>query len=207
MRFLGNVLLLFLAATLISGCGHSPSGSAEQAASPGGGGATPASVAKGPVPNFDTEPLTDADVTLYLDVMKAAADYVKNPSPSDKAAMDLMHQVNSGKITSAVTPEQAQMMARVATLAQYDMEIAKQRGISDRYEAIRGQIEGMIGMTACPSCSGDGGGPVSQDQKELVVKEQAARKTDMSLLEPHRAEIESLQKQVRGVLMNGPDAH
>jgi hypothetical protein len=207
MRFLGNGLLLLAAAALLSGCGHSQNGTATQDTGPGNGGAAGASTAKGPVPNFDTEPLTEADVNLYIDVMKAAADYVKNPSPSDKAAMDLLHQVNSGKVTSAVTPEQAQMMARVATLAQYDMEIAKQRGISDRYEAIRGAIEGMVGMTACPSCGGDGGGPVSDAQKDLVAKETAARKVDMSLLEPHRAEIESLQKQVRGILTNGPDAH
>jgi hypothetical protein len=204
MRFFRSALPLLAAATFLLGCGHSQSGSTDQ--NSGSGGTAPATQ-KGPAPNFDTQPLAQADVDLYIDVMKAAADYVKNPSASDRAAMDFSAQVTSGKVTSTISPAQAQMLARTATLAQYDMEIAKQRGISERYEAIRGVVEGLVGMTACASCSGDGGGAVTQAQKDLAAKEDAAHKVDLTLLEPHRAEIESLQKQLRGVMMNGPQAH
>jgi hypothetical protein len=159
------------------------------------------------VPNFDTTPMTQADVDLYISVMQAAAAYIKNPSASDQAALDFTKQVNGGKVTTAITPAQAQMLARAATLAQYDMEIAKQRGISKRYEAIRGTVEGLVGMTACPTCSGDGGGPVTQQQKDQAAQEDAAHKADMVLLQPHSDEIVALQKQIRGVLMNGPDSH
>jgi hypothetical protein len=206
MRIFRKAFPIFAAAFLISGCGHSPSGGAEQSASSGGGAAT--SVAKqGPVPNFDTTPLSQSDVDLYIDVMTAAANYIKNPSTSDRAAMDFSAQVTAGKVTTAISPAQAQMLARTATLAQYDMEIAKQRGISNRYEAIRGAVEGLVGMMACPTCGGDGGTtPVSQTQGDLTAR-QSAQKIDLSLLQPHSAEIISLQKQVRGIMMNGAQSH
>ena len=206
MRIFRKTFPILAAAILFSGCGHSPNGAAEQSAGSGGGAATPAAK-QGPVPNFDTTPLTPADVDLYIDVMTAAANYVKNPSANDRAAMDFAAQVTAGKVTTAISPAQAQMLARTAVLAQYDMEIAKQRGISARYEAIRGEVEGLVGMMACPTCGGDGGTtPVSQSQGDLTAR-QSAQKIDLSLLQPHSAEITSLQKQVRGIMMNGQQSH
>lgn len=205
MRIFQKLFPILWAIFLLLGCGHSQNGTAEQSAG-SGGDATAPTAKQGPTPNFDTTPLTQSDLDLYIDVMTAAANYVKNPSASDRAAMDFAIQVNSGKVTSAVTPAQAQMLARTAALAQYDVEIAKQRGISDRYEAIRGVVEGLVGMTACPTCSGDGGAiPASQAQSDQTAR-QSAQKIDLSLLQPHRAEIEALQKQVRGVIMNGPQS-
>jgi hypothetical protein len=206
MRIFPKIFPILAAAFLLSGCGHSPNGTAEQSAGAGGGAAVSAAK-EGPVPNFDTTPLSQADVDLYIDVMTAAANYVKNPSANDRAAMDFAAQVNSGKVTTAVSPAQAQMLARTAVLAQYDMEIAKQRGISARYEAIRGAVEGLVGMMACPTCGGDGGTmPVSQGQNDQTAR-QSAQKTDLALLQPHSAEIISMQKQVRGVIMNGAQSH
>jgi len=197
---------ILASAVIFSGCGKSGNEAVNPGSSGGTVGSAPAAN-KGPVPNYDTTPMTQADVDLYIDVMKAAAAYIQNPSASDKAAMDFAKQVGAGKITGTVTPEQAQMLARAATLAQYDEEIAKQRGISKRYDAIKGTVEGLVGMTACPTCSGDGGGPVTQQQKDQAALEEAAHKADLVLLQPHSEEITSLQRQVRGVLMNGPDSH
>jgi hypothetical protein len=206
MRIFRKAFPILAAVFLFSGCGHSPSGTSEQSASSGGGAAAPAAK-QGPVPNFDTTPLTQADVDLYIDVMTTAANYVKNPSASDRAAMDFAAQVTAGKVTTAISPVQAQMLARTAVLAQYDMEIAKQRGISARYEAIRGAVEGLVGMMACPTCSGDGGTtPVNQTSSDLTAR-QSAQKIDLALLQPHSAEIVSLQKQLRGIMMNGQQSH
>jgi hypothetical protein len=204
MRLFRNSFSLFasaaiFAAAILAGCGKS----GNEAANPGSSGGSAPAAKEGPIPNYDTTPMTQADVDLYISVMKAAADYIKNPSASDKAAMDFAKQVSKGNAPSPISPEQAQMLARAATLAQYDMEIANQRGISKRYEAIRGTVEGLIGMTACPTCSGDGGGPVSQQQKDQAAQEEAAHKADMVLLQPHSDEIVALQKQIRGVLMGG----
>ncbi len=209
MRSLKNSFSLFAAAALfasaaiLAGCGKSGNDGANPG---GGGGSAPAMTNEGPIPNYDTTPMTQADVDLYISVMQAAADYIKNPSASDKAAMDFTKQVSSGKFTGTVTPEQAQMLARAATLAQYDEEIAKQRGIPKRYDAIKGTVEGLVGLTACTTCSGDGGGPVSQQQKDQAAQEETAHKADMVLLQPHSDQIVALQKQVRGVLMNGPNS-
>jgi hypothetical protein len=207
MRLLRNSCSLFaaaalFAAVLISGCGKSGNDAANPGSGSGAGGSAPAAK-EGPVPNYDTTPMTQADVDLYISVMQAAADYIKNPSASDKAAMEFAKQVSKGNAPSTVSPEQAQMLARAATLAQYDMEIANQRGISKRYEAIRGTVEGLVGMTACPTCSGDGGGPATQQQKDQAAQADAAHKADLVLLQPHSDEIVTLQKQIRGVLMGG----
>jgi hypothetical protein len=207
MRLLRNSCSLFAAAALFaavltSGCGKSRNDAANPGSGSGGGGSAPAAK-EGPIPNYDTTPMTQADVDLYINVMQAAAAYIKNPSSSDKAAMEFAKQVSKGKAPSTVSPEQAQMLARAATLAQYDMEIANQRGISKRYEAIRGTVEGLVGMTACPTCSGDGGGPATQQQKDQAAQADAAHKADLVLLQPHSDEIVALQKQIRGVLMGG----
>src|ERR1700689_2625031 len=118
MRIFRNALTLLAAAALLSGCGHSQNGTSDQAA--GSGGAAAPAAKHGPVPNYDTTPLTQADVDLYIDVMTAAANYVKNPSADDRAAMDFAAQVTAGKVTTAISPAQAQMLARTAVLAQYD---------------------------------------------------------------------------------------
>src|SRR5580704_1509483 len=99
MRIFRNTFPILVAAFLLSGCGHSPNGNSDQSTGGNGGAAAPAAK-RGPVPNFDTTPLTQSDVDLYMDVMTSAANYIKNPSASDRAAMDFSAQVTSGKVTS-----------------------------------------------------------------------------------------------------------
>jgi hypothetical protein len=96
-------------------------------------------------------------------------------------------------------------LAHAAQLTQVDEDIAAQRGVKSRYDAIRGVIEGLVGTMACASCSGDGGAQAaSAAQQQEWAAEQAVMQTDQKLLQPHSAEIVSLQKQVRGFLTNQP---
>jgi len=205
-RVLGALLCATLLGLLGGGCGRS---SRSQTAGNSDEGASPDAAAEQAAANaLKTQPLSDADVNLYLDIMKAAADQITNPSGQDRAAIDFARQVNSGKATGAVTPDQAQLLVHATQLAQLDETIAAQRGVQARYDAIRGVVEGLVGPMVCTSCSGDGGAQAtSAAQQQEWDKEQAVQETDLKLLEPHRAEIESVQKQVRGFLTNQPSSN
>jgi hypothetical protein len=199
------MLAVLTCATMVAGCGHSvkpdSGGSADAGAS--GGGSSDSAAEQAAANALKTTPLTEADIDLYLDIMRAAADKITNATGQDRAALDLMKQVNSGKTNGALTPDQAALLARVAQLAQIDEQIAAQRGVQPRYDAIRGVIEGLVGIQACPSCSGDGGTQAaSAAQQQEWATEEAVLKTDLAMLQAHSAEITSLQKQVRGILTN-----
>jgi hypothetical protein len=200
-------MLFLICAAVATGCGHSStSGSGAGGATETAGGTSSNSGNDQAAANaLKTTPLTEADIDLYLDIMKAAADRVTNATGQDRAALDLLRQVNSGKTTGALTPDQAALLAHAAQLTQVDEDIAAQRGVKSRYDAIRGVIEGLVGTMACASCSGDGGAQAaSAAQQQEWAAEQAVMQTDQKLLQPHSAEIVSLQKQVRGFLTNQP---
>ncbi|MGB6431629.1 MAG: hypothetical protein WBF06_13670 [Candidatus Acidiferrales bacterium] len=200
-----TVLGLALCAALAGGCGHSP----EPATN--GAGNTPAQAAAAPGSGNDqaaanalrTTPLTEADIDLYLDVMKAAADQITHETGRDRAALNLIRQVNDGKLTGVLTPEQSGLLRRGVELRQLDDQIAVQRGEQKHYEAIRDVIEGLIGPASCGGCSADGGveGASAEQEKEWA-DEEAVQHEDLKLLEPHRADIVALQKQVRGSVTN-----
>ena len=196
-------MLFLICAAVATGCGHSSTSGLGGATETAGGTSSNSSDDQAAANALKTTPLTEADIDLYLDIMKAAADRVTNATGQDRAALDLLRQVNSGKTTGALTPDQAALLAHAAQLAQVDEDIAAQRGVKSRYAAISGVIEGLVGTLACASCSGDGGAQAaSAAQQQEWAAEQAVMQTDQKLLQPHSAEIVSLQKQVRGFLTN-----
>jgi len=199
------VLAVLLCAAMVAGCGHSANSESSGAADSGtsAGGSSDSADEQAAAKTLKTTPLTQSDIDLYLDIMRAAADKITNATGQDRAALDLMKQVNSGKTNGAMTPDQAALLAHAAQLAQIDEQIAAQRGVQPRYDAIRGVIEGLVGIEACASCSGDGGAQAaSAAQQQEWAAEEAVLKTDLAMLQAHSAEITSLQKQVRGVLTN-----
>jgi hypothetical protein len=96
------------------------------------------------------------------------------------------------------------MMERGAALTQYDTEVARQRGVEDRYLALRPVVEAVIGSIACPTCGGDPNQNLSAPESDLAHKEDAVHKADVPLLQPHLQEIQSLESQVRGSVLYTP---
>jgi hypothetical protein len=197
-------MVLFLCAAMAAGCGHSSTAGTSGSDGSGTAGADSDSSAEQAAANaLKTTPLTQADIDLYTDIMKTAADKVTNATGDDRAAIDLMKKMNSGQPSGTVTPDQTALLVRGTQLAQIDEQIAAQRGVQPRYDAIRGVIEGLVGPMVCTSCSGDGGAqPASAAQQQEWAAEEAVQKTDLQLLQPNSAEITNLQKQVRGFLTN-----
>ena len=134
----------------------------------------------------DDQPLKAADVDLYIDIMKAAVVRVENPSPEDRKAIEYLQKMNSGA-RGVPNADQRVLLTRGTELASADAAIARQRGVEDRYLAIRARVESMVGPNASNADGDADGKPV--------------RKSDLALVEPRRDEIESLEIAMHNVLM------
>jgi hypothetical protein len=164
--------------------------------------------------DYNVTPLTQADVDLYMSIMRAAAAHNAHLTGDDKAAVDYVanlqkHPPAPMATDHMPTPAQIQQMERNATLgsraaqlASYDEEIARQRGVEERYDGIKNEAEQAYaqasGMGA--DCGGDCGGTMTAAQIERGKKTDAAIKADKPLIVPHVAEIKTLKKQINGFM-------
>jgi hypothetical protein len=194
--------------------------------------AGPAAFADASPSHSDITPLNKADVDLYLSVMRPAATYVQGAKGEDRAAIDYMkqnhgdpkmpeppkvpnfnHTPTSAEIAAmqkAMNDYQKkiqkpqQYMARVATLASYDEEIARQKHIEKQYDMVKDPIGSA--MTAITgeggSCGGDDCGPANPTaaQKALWKKEEDVAKANVIFLKPYAPEIARLQKVLHDVM-------
>jgi hypothetical protein len=159
------------------------------------------------VPDYSVAPLTDQDVSVYLDVMRAAADHVAHASGDDEAAVEFVRAAyttasNGGTTTVADPQKTAMLLQRAVQLSTYDEMIAREVGIAQRYDAIKATIVAQMGPTSvAASCDGDWDkGTATPAQIEQGAAEAAAFATDKAVLAPHAAEIQALQNQVRGFM-------
>lgn len=191
-----------------------------------------AAFADAPPSHYMITPLNKADVDLYLSVMRPAAAYVQNAKGEDRAAIDYMKQTHGNpklpeppKVpTFTHAPTRAELaamqkamadyqrqiqkpqeyMTRVATLASYDEEIAKQKHIEAQYDAVKDPIEsGMATITGeGASCGGDDCAPANPTagQKALWKKEDDVAKANVVFLKPYAPEIVRLRKVLHDVM-------
>jgi len=191
--------------------------------------------ADAPPSHYDVTPLTKADVDLYLSVMRPASAYVANPKGEDKAAVDYMRSNHGNPKTPeppkvpnfngrAPTPAELaamqkamddytkkiqkpqEYMTRVATLAAYDDEIARQRHIEKQYDAVKDPIESaMAGIEGTgASCGGDDCAPTQHPtaaQRALWKKEEEVGKANVAFLRPYAPEIARLKKPLHDVML------
>jgi hypothetical protein len=164
--------------------------------------------------DYNITPLTQADVNLYLSIMRAAAAHNAHLTGDDKAAVDYMAYLRKNPpkpITAMPTPAQmkemernAALSGRAAELASYDEVIAKQRGVADRYDGIKNEVEQAYDRASgqgLASCGGsDCGGPMTAAQIARGKQTEAALKADEPLVKPHVAEIKTLKKQIGGFM-------
>ena len=178
-----------------------------------------AAFAAPPAPDFAVVPLAKADVDLYLGILRAAATHNAQLTGDDKAAVDFTLQMQrhppknppAGHMPTpaeiAEMTRNANLAARAAVLASYDEEIAQQRGVAARYDAIKNEVETVLaqitGMGG--SCGGDCTPPggFSAAQLARAKKEADTANADKPLIAPHVAEIASLKKQIGGFMFGG----
>jgi len=166
--------------------------------------------------DYQTTPMTQADMDLYLSVMRAAADHNAHLGAADQAALKYMADISKhpppevdGIPSQAQMQEMernAQMANRATELMMYDETVAQQRGVQARYDGIKGVVEDLVtwgGPNGGADCGGgDCGGDVHPTAAQLAQDRQmqAARKADWPLIQPHLAEIRQLRKNVGGLL-------
>lgn len=163
--------------------------------------------------DYNVTPLTKADVDLYMDIMRAAAQHNTHLSGDDKAAVDYAVNLQkhppkpvTGMPSAAQMKEMerdAQLSGRAAELASYDEVIAKQRNVEPRYDGIKNEVEQIYDRAtgAAGSCGGDDcGGTLTAAQIEMGKKTEAALKADEPLVKPHVAEIRTLKRQIGGFM-------
>jgi hypothetical protein len=175
--------LCVLAALLAAACG----GSTDSVPPDASRGSSPEPLPPGTVTRGDattdleTTPLSAADYAMYTAVMGGASAMLSTMTPADREALEFAKQVDAG--AARVTPQNEHLRARARALQQKDLELARLQGIEDRYRQVKARVEAVIGPNAKP--------PAPDDK---VAQE------NLHYLEPHRANIERLQKILRDPL-------
>ena len=188
---------------LISGCGRNEtpavSGSMENSAP-----STPATPPELPLEQQieqKLDPLTREDVELYLKVMRAAAQRVKNPEPSDRAALDGARRILAGSAAGRVpTPEDVKTLQRATLVALYmDQIVAEEMKLDGRtYRGIAEAVEADIPDPAQGSLRGDAAAPARDHAPTpLESRLSAVNATNQEFLTPYREEIQRLIVIVR----------
>lgn len=167
--------------------------------------AIPAAMADTLVAKIDWQrvPLTQADVQLYLDVMRAAAERLRHPSAADlaapklaKAAAAKMQQGHPERVTTA--EDQAIDLAGTLQGHADDLIVADRHIDAERYSHIVDRVEDAV-VPPQFDIGADGGEPLSTPYvptaRDRAVA--ATRAANIKLLAPHRKEIRALQSVVR----------
>jgi len=168
-----------------------------------------AASAKALVPDFEYEPLTQAQVDLYKSVMKDAAAKRKAISdPADLKALEFdnatyarLRKEKNPKYHKYTDQENA-WFDRADKLHHLDDDVAKSKGQWELYNEIRAAIEGMIGPRTCTDRDCGAGMPEDDPKmRKLQIEEDKKRHAiiaqDMKLLKPQEKDINDLILQVR----------
>ena len=202
----------FLFAILLCAAAHfSACGSKESAAPPAGAANAPASAdAKFAEPPLDQQieqkldPLTNQDVELYLKVMRAAADRVKNLTPADRAALDRAKRILAGSASGRIpTPDDVRTLAQADLVAlSMDQIVAGEMKLDGRaYRGIAEAVEAVVPNPAAAAASAVGGAPpASHSPTPLEKRVNDVNAANEKFLAPQREEIQQLIAVVRNPL-------
>ena len=200
-------LLCSLSCLILAGCNKTETASEPAPAAPAKTAAAPSAPIK--VPDLEFEVLTQQQIDLYKEVMRAAAEKrraVSDPSDLKALAFDAKvaadFKAHPNRPFHKYTPAEEAMFKRVDELQHLDDGVAKGRGNLELYQAIRNAIEGMIGPHQCTNSDCGEGIPeddpkLRQEQLAEDKRRKVIVKQDLALLKPQQAELLALMKQVR----------
>src|SRR6202171_2798704 len=128
-----------------AGCGHREGGPLSEGGEnfPAAPGAKPAEASIEQQTEQKLDPLTKDDVELYLKVMRAAAERVKNPAPADKASLEAANKILARSASGHVpTQDDVKTLERANLVAlSMDQIVADEMKIDAR--AYRGIAEAV----------------------------------------------------------------
>jgi hypothetical protein len=195
--------ILFCAAASFNGCGRKETAPFSDAAE-NSSASTGAKLAELPL-DLQTEqkldPLTKKDVELYLKVMRAAAERVKNPTQEDQTAINgaikILAEGTSGRVP---THDEVKTLERANLVAiAMDQIVAEEMNLDGRtYRGIVEAIESVVPNPASGAPS-DGGGEPAPDHAptQLEKRLSAVNAANERFLAPYSDEIQKLIAVVR----------
>lgn len=146
------------------------------------------------------EPLTAQDVELYLSVMRAAAERVKNPTAADQAtlrdAAKILTEAAAGRLP---TSADANTLARATMLATArDQAVAEERKLDLRaYRGIAEAIEAVVPDPALPAPPASAAPQPLHAPTLLEQRLAAINAANEKFLAPYRQKIQALLAVVR----------
>ena len=149
------------------------------------------------------DPITRDDIDLYLKVMRAAADRVKNPLPADQAALDGARKILAARTTGRVpTPDDVKTLALANLVAiSMDQIVAEEMKLDGRsYRGIAEAVEAVFPNPAVAGTSNGGAPAATSPAHALTPLEKRLNEvnaTNEKFLAPYRSEIQSLIAVVR----------
>jgi len=205
-----RLLALLAAAVLAVGCRGNKDGSGGNAGGAGAAGdastvgraerssaASPGS--DRPLAEF--EPVSAADVEMYLGIMREAAERVRTLPASDRQALRTMREMSSRTMASSQMPSPEQMAAvqRAGELLALDAVVARERGVSSRFSSVESRVERFL--RPMTGSSGDDDEQMTAEHRawlqDRIRRFNELDRQDAAVLAPHRAELLALEKQVR----------
>jgi hypothetical protein len=195
--------MAFCAAALVSGCGRNqtPATSGRTENSAPSTPATPPELPLEQQTEQKLDPLTREDVELYLKVMRAAAQRVKNPQASDQAALDGARRILAGRSSGRVpTPEDVKTLERATRVVLYmDQIVAEEMKLDGRiYRGIVEAVESDVPNPAAAPPPGDAAAPVPEHAPTpLESRLSTVNATNQKFLKPYREQIQNLIGVVR----------
>ena len=208
MRAIKYLRRFFFAIALCAAACFSACGSKDSVAPSGGAANAPASAAaKFTEPPLDLQieqkldPLTKEDVELYLQVMRAAAERVKNLTPADRAALDGAKRILAGGASGRVpTPDDVKTLAQANLVAtSMDQIVAGEMKLDGRtYRGIAEAVEAVVPNPAVEAASRVGGAPpASHASTPLEKRLNDVNSANEKFLAPYREEIQQIIVVVR----------
>ena len=195
--------MFFCAASTFSGCGRRQTAPLSEGAenSPVSSAAKPAEFPIEQQIEQKLDPLTRDDVALYLKIMGAAADRVRNPSPGDTAAIEGTKKILAASAAGRVpTLDDVKTMERATLVAlSMDQIVAEEMKIEGRtYRGIAEAVESVVPNPALPKTSGDTDKPApDHETTPLERRLSAVNAANEKFLTSYSDEIQKLLAVVR----------
>jgi hypothetical protein len=96
----------------------------------------------------ETGDVTQADVDLYLGVMRATAQRARNPAPEDFTTMAAFKRIKNARssLATKLTPEEKQIIQRAFLLTNaLDEVVAREKHVdTDRYRSAKAAVESVL---------------------------------------------------------------
>jgi hypothetical protein len=195
--------IVVCAAACVPGCGRNQTAPLSEGGenSPASAAAKPAELPLDQQIEQKLDPLTSQDVDLYLKIMHAAAERVKNPAPADRAALEGAKKILANGAAGRVpTPDEVKTLDRANQAAMWmDQIVAEEMKVDGRaYRGIAEAIESVIPNPAAGKASDEKSAPAPDHLPTALEKRLSdVNAANMTFLAPYRGEIESVIAVVR----------